>query len=358
MSSAIHPFCFLLAALAGWLNRHQKDVIDYLLEENRILKEQLNGCRLQLTDTQRRRLAVKAKALGRQVLEEIDTLVTPDTLLAWHRKLVAQKWTYPRKGPGRPRVSEDITALVVRMATENVSWGYDRIQGALANLGYTIAPNTVKNILRRHGIEPAPERRKRTSWHTFLKAHWKVLAATDFFTIEVWTPRGLVTYYLLFVIDLATRTVRVAGITTQPNERFMMQIARNLCDDFDGALKDTRFLIMDRDDKFTKRFRTFLRREGVTPVRCPPRAPNCNAYAERFVRSIKEECLDHMIFFGVRSLRRAANEYILHYHVERNHQGLGNRLLQPATATGSQHGRIQRRERLGGVLNFYYREAA
>lgn len=210
----------------------------------------------------------------------------------------------------------------------------------------------------KNRIEPAPERRKCTSWHTFLKAYWEVLAATDFFTIEVWTPRGLVTYYLLFVIDLATRTVRIAGITTRPNELFMIQIARNLCDEFDGALKDTRFLIMDRDQKFTTRFRTFLRREGVTPVRCPPRAPNCNTYAERFVRSIKEECLDRMTFFGVRSLRRAATEYVTHYHVERNHQGLGNRLIQPAIMTRLQNGRVERRERLGGMLNFYHREAA
>ena len=164
---------------------------------------------------------MKAKILGRQLLDEIETLVTPDTLLAWHRKLIAEKWTYRRKGPGRPRVTQEITDLVLRMARENDTWGYDRVQGALANLGYIIAPNTVKNILKRHGIEPAPEREKRSSWKTFLKAHWDVMTATDFFTVEVWTPRGLVTYYILFIIHLSTRAVHIAGVTTAPNGAFM-----------------------------------------------------------------------------------------------------------------------------------------
>jgi len=186
MSNAVQPFHLLVIALAGWLNRQQQVVIDYLIEENRVLKEQLGR--------QRIRLAMKAKVLGRRGLDELETLVTPDTLLAWHRKLIAQKWTYARKGPGRPRVAQEITDLVLRMARENVSWGYDRIQGALSNLGHIIAPNTVKNILKRHGIEPAPEREKRTSRKKFLKAHWDVMAATDFFTVEVWTPHGLVNY--------------------------------------------------------------------------------------------------------------------------------------------------------------------
>jgi hypothetical protein len=194
MTSVLQPFHILVIALAGWLNRHQQAVIDYLIEENRVLKEQLEGQRLRFTDEQRIRLAVKAKVLGRRALDELETLVTPDTLLAWHRKLIAKKWTYARKGPGRPRVAQQITDLVLRMARENTSWGYDRIQGALTNIGYVVAPSTVKNILKRHGIEPAPEREKRTSWKTFLKTHWEVMAATDYFTVEVWTACGLVTY--------------------------------------------------------------------------------------------------------------------------------------------------------------------
>lgn len=358
MTNVIQPLHLLVIALAGWLNNHQQAVIDYLIEENRILKDQLEGQRFRFTDAQRRRLAMKAKVLGRRLLEEIETLVTPDTLLAWHRKLIENKWTYPRQGPGRPRIKQEITDLALRMARENEAWGYDRIQGALANLGHIIAANTVKNILKRHGIEPAPEREKHTTWKTFLKAHWEVMAATDFFTIEVWTPRGLLTYYVLFVMNLSTRSVHIAGMTTAPNGAFMQQVARNLTDVSDGFLASNEFLIMDRDTKFTNDFRGHLKREGVACVLCPARAPNCNAFAERFVRSIKGECLDRIILFGERSLRRAVNEYMVHYHTERNHQGLGNRLLSTTNVAGLPDDPVLRRERLGGMLNFYYREAA
>jgi transposase InsO family protein len=358
MTNAIKPFHLIIIALAGWLNRQQQAFIDYLIEENRVLKDQLEERRLRFTNEQRMRLAVKAKVLGRRVLDELETLVTPDTLLAWHRKLIAQKWTYAKKVPGRPRVAQEITDLVLRMAKENTSWGYDRIQGALANLGHIVAPNTIKNILKRHGIEPAPERKKRTSWKAFLKTHWELLAATDFFTIEVWSTRGLVTYYILFVIHLSTRSVHIAGVTTTPNGAFMKQVVRNLTDVEDGFLLNKAFLIMDRDTKYTEDFRDFLDREGVKPVRCPVRAPNCNAFAERFVRSIKDVCLDRMIPFGEVSLRKALKEYVAHYHAERNHQGVGNRLLEPAGKVGLINDPIQCRERLGGMFNFYYRDAA
>jgi transposase InsO family protein len=221
-----------------------------------------------------------------------------------------------------------------------------------------IAPNTVKNILKRHGIEPAPERRKRTSWKAFLKAHWDVMAATDFFTVEVWTPRGLLTYYVLFVMQLKTRSVHIAGVTTSPNGAYMKQVARNLTDVSDGFLVNSRYLIMDRDTKYTEDFRDFLDREGVKAVRCPVRAPNCNAFAERFVRSIKEECLDRMILFSEASLSRALTEYVAHYHAERNHQGVDNRLLEPLDASIAANEAVYRHERLGGILNYYYREAA
>ena len=244
------------------------------------------------------------------------------------------------------------------MVRENVSWGYDRIQGALTNIGPIIAPNTVKNILNRRGIEPAPEREKRTSWKTFLKAHWDVVTATDFFTVEVWTPCGLVTYYVLFIMHLSTRSMHIAGVTTAPNGTFMKQVARNLTDVSDGFLSNKEFRIMDRDTKYTDEFRGHLKREGVTPILCPVRAPNCTAFAERIVRSIKEECLDRMILFGERSLRRALKEYTTHYHADRSHQGLGNRLLDPTHTAGSADEPIQHRERLGGMLNFYYRETA
>jgi hypothetical protein len=191
VAQVLQPWHILLAGLAVWVNRHQQAVIDYLREENRVLKEQLGGRGLRLTDEQRRRLAVKGNAIGRRALEDVATLVTPDTILTWHRKLIALMWTYKKRiRPGRPPVMRQIADLAVRMARENPRWGYTRIQGALANLGHRVGRTTVANILKRHGIEPAPERGRRTSWMTFLKAHWTTLAAIDFFTVEVWGLRG------------------------------------------------------------------------------------------------------------------------------------------------------------------------
>ena len=216
----------------------------------------------------------------------------------------------------------EIAALIVRMALDNTGWGYTRIQGALANLGHRVGRGTVANVLNRNGIEPAPERSKRTTWSTFLKAHWKVLAASDFFSVEAWTPRGLVTHYILFVISIADRVVDIAGITTQPDERWMLQVGRNLIDEESGALASKRYLLVDRDTKYTEQFRKLMEHIGMEVIRLPPMSPNLNAYAERFVRSIKEECLDRMIFIGQASLRRAVSEFVEHYHKERNHQGL------------------------------------
>jgi putative transposase len=185
--------------------------------------------------------------------------------------------------------------------------------------------------LKRSGIEPAPERGRRTQWSTFLKAHWKTVAASDFLTVEVWTCRGLVTHYLLFLISVADRVVNIVGITTRPDESWMLQIARNETDSAGGSLYSKRYLIIDRDTKYSEQFRRLIRDNGTKVIRLPPRSPNLNAYAERFVRSIKDECLDRMIFVGQASLRRTVSEYMNHYHRERNHQGLDNRLIVPTT---------------------------
>jgi len=171
MRLAIDPFRLLLISLAGWLNQRQQDVIDYLQEENRVLREQLEGKRLRFSDDQRRRLAVRAKKLGRRMLHELTTLVTPATLFAWHRRLIAEKYDGKRRGPGRPRAKEEIQQLLVRMATENRDWGYRRIQGAMANLGHEVARGTIANILKEHGLEPAPERERKTTWKEFLSRH-------------------------------------------------------------------------------------------------------------------------------------------------------------------------------------------
>jgi transposase InsO family protein len=253
---------------------------------------------------------------------------------------------------------EIIAELVVRMAQENPRWGYTRIQGALQNLGHRVGRTTISNIFKKNGIDPAPERGKRTTWSQFLRTHWSILAAADFFTVEVWGPRGLVTFYVFFVIELATRRVDIAGITPSPAEPWMMQVGRNLTDPFDGALANKQLLILDRDSKFSAAFRDLLKDARVRVVRLPYRSPNLNAYAQRFVRSIKDECLDRMIFFGERSLRKATREYAAHYNRERNHQGIDNRLIEPSDPAESVSTTITCAQRLGGMLRFYHRAAA
>jgi putative transposase len=347
------PLRFLLVVLAGWVNRHQLDVIEYLREENRVLKEQIGKRRLRLTDAQRRRLAARGYQLGQQVLHAA-AIVTPDTILRWHRRLIAHKWTHARMRAGRPSVLREIRRLTVEIARENPSWGYRRIQGALDNLDHQVARSTIAKILKEHGISPVPGRP--LSWRTFLAAHWGKVAAADFFTTEVWTPRGLVTYYTLFVIDLASRKVHVAGSTTQPDEAFMVQVARSLTDAADGNLLAHRVLICDRDTKWSVAFRRLLADAGIRVVQTPHRAPNCNAYAERFVRSIKEECLDRLVLFGERRFRGALAAFAEHYHRERNHQGISNRLIVPEPR-GSREAEVCRRTRLGGLLRYYYRAA-
>ena len=359
MGSVPPLLSFLLVIVSGWVHRHQLLVIEFLQAENQLLKERLRGTRIRFTDAERALLARKAKAVGRKALLDLNTVVSPDTLLRWHRQFVAQKWNFThRRGPGRPRIMRAISELIVRMAQDNPRWGYTRIQGALANLKHSVGRGTVANVLKRNGIEPAPERGKRTRWATFLQAHWKVLAASDFLTVEVWTGRGLVTHYLLFVISLADRAVKIAGITTRPDEAWMLQVGCNLTDWQAGALHAKQYLIIDRDTKYSAQFRRLIRDEGTNVIRLPPRSPNLNAYAERFVRSIKDECLNRMIFIGQASLRRAVAEYMDHYHGERNHQGLENRLVHAPAVVAANDGAIYRRARLGGTLNFYYRKAA
>ncbi len=235
MPPALH---FLVLTVAGWLNRHQDDLIDYLREENRILREQLGGRPLRLTDAQRRRLAVRGKKLGRRVLSQVAGIVTPDTILRWYRRLIAKKYDGSgRRSRGRPRTPRKVAELVVQMAVENPQWGYTRIRGALANLGHDIARNTVKRILHEHGIDPAPERTQRTPWKTFLQAQWAGLAAADLFAVEVLTLAGLRRYLVFFVIELKTRRVHIAGIHPQPGGAWMEQMARNLTDAVDGFLR-------------------------------------------------------------------------------------------------------------------------
>jgi len=309
VTQALQPWQVFLAALAGWVNRHQQTAIDFLREENRVFLEQLGKRRIRFTDGQRRRLAVAGKAVGRRALLDLAGLVTPDTILAWHRKLVAAKGD------------------------------------ALANLGHHVARTTVANILARNGVDPAPERGSRMSWRTFLGAHWSTIAAIDFTTVEAWGRHGLVTTYVLFAIELRGRRVQFAGVTPNPNDDWIRQMERILTDPVDGFLREKRFCLMDRDAKFTTAFRTLLAEAGIEPVRLPP-------------SSITSECLDRMIFFGEDSLRRAVREYLAHYHAERNHQGLGNAIVAPLPRPTKAFGRVRCRERLGGMLRYDRRDAA
>jgi putative transposase len=201
------------------------------------------------------------------------------------------------------------------------------LSGRLANLGHEVSDQTVGNVLRRHGLPPAPARKHTTTWAAFIRAHLAVLAGTDFFTVEVLTLRGLVTHYVLFFIRLESRKVDIAGITVHPNEQWMRQMARNVTMEGCGTLRDCRYLLHDRDTKYTISFRAIIESGQVKTLPLPARSPNLNAYAERWVRSVKEECLSKIILFGERSLRRALNEYVTHYHAERNHQGKSNVLL-------------------------------
>ena len=358
MLSRLNPISFLVACLSGWVNERQQHVIDYLMEENRVLREQIGARRLRFSDDQRRRLAVRAKQLSRAALILVAKIATPETLLAWHRKLIADKYdgTAQRKTPGRPRIDSDIETLVVRMAQENRTWGYDRIVGALDNLGHVLSASTIANILKRHGIEPAPERARKTTWKEFITRHLDQIVATDFFTVEAWTQKGLRRFVVLFFIDLSSRRVELGGIARSPNGLWMEQVGRNMTDCEAGMLRAKRYLIHDRDPLYTAQFLAILKDSGMESVKLPPRAPNLNAFAERFVRSIKEECLDRIILFGEEHLRTAVREYLTHYLNERNHQGLDNALIDsnPVNSCGS----VQRCQRLGGTLSYYYRAAA
>jgi putative transposase len=331
---------------------------EYLAAENRIIKAQLKG-RLKLSDAERKALGEIGHRLGRKVLADVATIARPDTILGWYRKLVAHKFDGSvRRGPGRPRIKREVEQLIIRMASENRDWGYDRIAGALANLGYEISDQTVGNVLRRHGLPPATERKRTTTWATFVRTHVALLTGTDFFTAEVLTLRGLVTYYVLFFIHLESRQVAIAGLTVHPNEPWMKQIARNATMDDCGALRDSRYLLHDRDTKFTRSFRAIIASGRVKPLALPARSPNLNAYAERWVRSVKEECLSKVTLFGERSLRRALSNYVDHFYSERNHQGKGNVLLFPRATDRQREGPVRCRERLGGLLRYYHREAA
>jgi|SRR5579859_110379 len=347
-----------LKELKKTLQNSEDRVINYLTTQLKILSRIL-GCRPYLSLSDKAALARASQALDPIKLEKTFNLFRPSTLYRWYQQLVTEKWTYNfNRGPGRPKIDKKIETLTVRIALENPYDGYRKIQGRLKNLGFTIGHGTVKNILLRNGIPIYPTRGLSITWIDFLKMHWNQLVATDFFTWEVLTPFGLVSYFVLFFIRLKDREVHIAGVTSRPNGDWVREIAENETNEVTGFLPKDSLLIHDRDGKYTPLFFEILKQAGVKTRKLPVRKPFMNAYAERFVRTIKEECLSKMFITSEKALKKAVNAFVEYYHRERCHQGVGNVLLFPREEDriGSKEGRIMRRLWLGGLLKFYYRK--
>jgi transposase len=358
---------FMVSMLAYAINDRISKRVEYLHEEVRVLREVLadatGSTRIRFTPDQRRRLAIKGKALTPTEREVSCQIVRPATILAWFRQLAAR--TYDGSGhrgtPGRPRKAADIRDLVVRIAEENLGWGYTKIRDALRGLQVEIGRTTVATILAQAGLEPAPERRRKRTWRHFLTSHWTTLYACDFFAVETLGVVGCVRVMVFFVIELRTRAVHIAGLRVDPDAAWMQQVARHLLDPTDGFLRNATHLIHDRDPLFTAAWSTLLESEGVHCVPTPASSPNCNPHAERFVKSVRTECLDHFVIFGERHLRHLLREFAVHYNTERHHQGLGGRIIRPRVPPNNDNGpsgAIHRVSRLGGQLNFYRRAAA
>jgi len=291
--------------------------------------------------------------------------VTPATLLAWHRRLVAKRWTYPHRGTGRPPVDEETTALVIRLARENPRWGYRRIQGELRKLGIKIAASTVAKIMKDHGLGPAP-RRSGPSWRSFLTAQAAHIVATDFFSVDTLVLKRL---YVLFFIELGHRRIWITGVTEHPGAAWVTQQARNVTGDLDDEGVHLKFLLRDRDTKYVAGFDEVFRSQGARILRTPFRTPNANAHAERFVRTVRSECLDHLLIVNARHLERVLQSYVQHYNCHRPHQGINQEIptgLQtsapvadlserelPHPASPSHRRRVRRHDRFGGLIHEY-----
>ncbi len=287
-------------------------------------------------------------------LHQVMLIFKPDTVLRWHRELVRRKWTFKRKGkPGRPAMSSELVALIVRLAKENPRWGYDKIQGELLKLGYSLCASSVRNILKRHRITPASERSS-SSWGNFLGHYKDQILACDFFTVEtIW----LKTIYVLFFIELGTRRVHLAGCTAHPETTWVTQQARQLAWDLKEDDKKMAFLIHDNDKKFPASFDTVFSSEKMKIIHTPYKAPRANSYAERWVRSVREECLDQILVLNEKHLHRVLKEYGNYYNHDRPHQGIGQGFPMPLIGTErNTKGTIVRRNVLGGVIHDYHRQ--
>ena len=333
--------------------------IAYLKAENAILRSKLPKA-VQTTPAERAQLIRLGKPLG-NAIQELLSLVHYKTFLRWLRdeKAEAAGEKKPAKPPGRPVISEDTTAIILRLAKET-GWGYIRIQGELKKLGIIVAHNTIKKILIKNGFHPSPGRTK-GDWDRFIQRHIDTLYACDFFTKDVWTACGKVTYYVLFFIHVGTRRVHISGMTCQPNGPWVEQQARNLVMDLAERGEKASYLIRDGDTKFTEKFDEVFKSEGIKVKKLPFRSPNLNAFAERFVQSIKNECIGQFVVFGERHLEYLIREYERHYNTVRPHQGLGNQTIIAAPLpieVPLNPSEIECESRLGGLLRHYYRRAA
>jgi putative transposase len=293
--------------------------IEILLLRHQLHVLERQVARLQLAPADRALLAAFSRVLPRRMWRR-SLLVRPATLLRWHRELVARRWTYPHR-PGRPPTPAEVRALVLRLARENPSWGYRRIQGELVGLGIKLAASTVWSILKEAGIEPAP-RRAEQSWAEFLRAQAASILECDFLTVDT---LFLKRFYVLFFIELATRRVHLAGVTTNPDGRWVSQQARNMLMQVDDEGVRPRVLVRDRDNKFTRDFDEVFRSEGIRVLKAPVRAPKARAHAERWVGTVRRECLDRLLILGRRHLRHVLTGYLAHYNDHRPHRSLGQR---------------------------------
>lgn len=354
----------LIASILTKQNQFLMAEIAYLRAEVDFYREHVPRPSRHLTLGWRCRFARLGEAVGWERLTALATVARGETIRRWHRLMAAGKLAVPRQGRGRPRTSAETEALVLRMAREN-HWGQIRIVGELKKLGVVICARTVAAILKRHGVPPVPTRERDSTWKPFLAGHAHEIAATDFFTWDVWTWLGKKTVYVLFAIHAATRRVEIMGITDRPDTRFMVQTARSATME-DGWLRriGAKYLIHDRDTKYSAAWRHVLKEAGVEPLAIPANSPNLNAFAERWVRTVKRECLRQVHVLGMGGLGRVLAEYVAHYHAERPHQGLGNRPVETAANPPAQKiisaevGEIACRTSCGGVVRHYYRAAA
>jgi len=340
---------FRLAPAGGQRDRELEILV--LRHQVKVLKRKAGRPMLRRRD--RLLLAAAARLLPRERWSSF--IVTPATLLAWHRALVKRKWSYRRKRTGRPPLDGEICRLIVRMAKDNPRWGYIRIQGELRKLGIRVGASSIKRLLRREGLDPAP--RRAPSWGEFLRSQAEGIWACDFFTVET---AFLKTLYVLFFIEVGSRRLHVAAATAHPNGAFVTQQARNLCFELDERDEPVRFLIHDRDAKFSGPFDEVLRSEGIRVIRTPVRSPQANAFAERYVKTLRHEVLDWTLILGRRHLDRVLASYARHYNGKRPHRGIELRAPEKQSHVDTVEivPKIKRRDLFGGLIHEYYPVAA